>query len=51
MSFLGLEFLGFPPFGVIGTLYVRMYVGFLCKIWQLLTGEFLLLRKHSYSDK
>jgi hypothetical protein len=46
MSFLGPEFLGFPPFGVVGTLYIRTYVGILCKIWQLLTGEFLLSKTY-----
>jgi len=40
MSFLGLEFLGFPPFGsLVHSTYVRT-VGILCEIWQLLTGEF-----------
>ncbi len=51
MSFLGPEFLGFPPFGVVGTLYIRTYVGILCKIWQLLTGEFLLYQKRRCSNK
>ena len=44
MSFLGPEFLGFPPFGVVSTLYIRTYVGILCKIWQLLTGEYCYIQ-------
>ncbi len=51
MSFHGPEFLGFPPFGVVGTLYIRTYVGILRKSRQFLTGEFSIYRKRRWSNK